>query len=321
MKFRLSAILALILAGSLPLAAQDTEATSEPTFPIRITHSLGTVEIPAQPERVMTLSMGDTDVAYALGFTPVAISQNDYSEDGLYPWLADLYDPEQTEIIPNTDISFESLVALQPDIILSGSRWNVEDLYPNLAEIAPTTAWLTGSYENSWQEQTLLAGQALGLEAEAQALIDETEAEIAAIREEFPAIEGKSFSLSFLYDVGAIASIYWQEDFGVQFFQELGFEVAPALAELAAGEDELQGALSFETLNLIDADLVVLAFSSPEIQASFEENPVYQQLDAVREGRVVVVDTSTITQLRSPSVLGIRYVLDQLRPALETLSE
>lgn len=322
----------LLLAFSLALAvtsvqAQDAtpeptvEAAAQVTFPLTLTHSLGTIEIPAPPERIVALGLGDIDTAYGLGYTPVAIAANPYAEDGLYPWLSEIVDQEQTTILPSGDFSFETLVALQPDVILAGGYYDTNTLYPSLSEIAPTTAWLAGNYADSWQEQTLNAGQALGKPVEAQALVDETEASIEAIRTDYPTLEGKSFSLSYLYDTNGIASIYSQDDFAVQFMQSLGFVLTPGLADLATREGNAQAALSLETLQLIDADLVILAFGSPEIQAAYEANPLYQQLGAVQAGRVIVVDLNTVTQLRTPSVLGIPWVLDELRPGFETLAE
>lgn len=322
----------LLLTFSLALAvsgvqAQDATpdptagATPEVTFPLTLTHSLGTIEIPAPPERIVALGPSDMDTAYGLGYVPVGISTYAYAEDGITPWLRDYTDPEVTALLPYGDFSFETLVALQPDVILAGGLYNIGELYPSLAEIAPTTAWISGNYEDSWQEQTLNAGQALGKPVEAQALVDETEAAIEAVRSDYAALEGKTFSLSYLYDTNGIASIYSQDDFAVQFMQSLGFVLTPRLTELGTREGNAQAALSLETLQLIDADLVVLAFGSPELQATYEANPLYQQLGAVQDGRVIVANLDVITQLRTPSVLGIPWVLEQLRPGFETLAE
>lgn len=314
-------LLSLLAFNVAPLVAQEAtpEAPVASVFPLTITHSLGTIEIPAPPERVVALGVNDADTAFALGIPPVAVSAFPYDEDGIPPWLEDLLDPEQTELLPFTNIPFERVIELEPDVILAGSLYNIGELYSSLSEIAPTTAWVSTNYGDTWQEQTVFAGQALGKEAEAQALVEDTENQIASILSDYPELEGKTFSLSYLYDTAAIATIYSQADFAVQFFQELGFVLTPALAELSEQEGNFQGALSLETLHLIDADLVVLAFGSPELQAAYESNPIYQQLGAVADGRVVVVDLTTVTQLRTPSVLGIPWVLNTLRPGFENL--
>ncbi len=297
----------------------SVDASTSVTFPLTITHNLGTIEIPARPERVIALGISDIANVYALGITPVAISSNPYAADGQWPWLEGQYDPEQTQLLPFTNPSFEEIVELQPDIILGVGLYNLADLYPNLSEIAPTLAGTNTSIAITWQEQTHLVSQALGLDVAAQAVIDETEQQIASVIADHPEIAGKTFSLSYLHSVDALGSINSSNDFAVQFFESLGFVVTPPLAELAKTQQGVQAALSLETLNMIDADLVVLAFGSPEIQASYEANPIYQQLKAVQEGRVVVVDLNVVTQLRSPNVLGIRWVLDQLEPSFAVL--
>lgn len=295
----------------------ETDATA---YPITLTHSMGTIEIPVQPENVVALGIADIATVYALGITPVAISASPYSPDGQWPWLDGLFDPEQTDLIPYGEPSFENIVALEPDLIL-GNIYTIADLYPSLSEIAPTLAPATTSIADSWQEQTIFIGRALGLASEAQAQVQETESQIVAVQDTYPATVGKTFSLSYLHTTDALGSIYSQDDFSVQFFQELGFVLTPALAELSEQQGGIQATLSLETLNLIEADFVVLAFGSPDVQAAYEANPLFQQLPAVQEGRMVVVDLNIVTQLRSPNVLGIRWALDQLRPALDSLTE
>jgi iron complex transport system substrate-binding protein len=324
--FLLDGLVPQLAAALDKLPAPDTavaEVSSTPlnaAFPVTITHSLGTVEIPAPPQRVVALGPGDIDTAVALGVTPVGIVADWSVSSGISPWLEGKIDSTQTEILPASitegTISFEQIVELQPDLILGGGLHNIADFYPTLSQIAPTTAWLNDSFTDTWQEQTLLAGRALGRPEQARQLIADTASQITAIKTEYPELAGKTFSLSFLHGPNEIASIYSQDDFAVQFFQELGFTLTPALADLAAAEGNFQAALSLETLHLIDADLVVLAYGSPEIQETYEANPLFQQLKAVQEDRYIVVDLTTVTQLRGPSVLGIPWVLDQLRPGL-----
>jgi iron complex transport system substrate-binding protein len=320
-KFLITFGILLLVALTFGVVSAQTEATTEPAaFPVTITHSQGTIEIPAPPERVIVLGLGDIDTAYGLGYTPVAILSNSYSDDGTTPWLDGTFDADATVLLPSDTVNFEQITELDPDLILAGGFWGIGDAYENLSQIAPTTSWLTTNYGDSWQEQTLGAGRALDDEAGAQALVDETQAQIAAILTDYPELQGKTFSLSYLWSTDGIATIYSPDDFAVQFFNELGFQLTPGLVELEAAEGAAQGALSLETLNLIDADLMILAFDSPEVKAAYEANPLFQQLDAVKEGRYIEVDLTTITQLRTPSVLGIRWVLDQLRPSFEALS-
>jgi iron complex transport system substrate-binding protein len=320
-KFLIILCILAFAALSVGAVSAQSEATAEPAaFPVTITHSQGTIEIPALPERVIALGLGDIDTAYGLGYTPVAILGNPYSEDGTTPWLDGWFDPEATTLLPTDTVNFEQVTELQPDLILAGGYWGIGEAYANLSQIAPTTSWLTTNYGDTWQEQALGAGRALGDEAGAQALVDETEAQIVAIQTDYPELQGKTFSLSYLWSTDGIATIYSPDDFAVQFFNELGFELTPGLVALEEAEGAAQGALSLETLNLIDADLMILAFDSEEVKAAYEANPLFQQLEAVKEGRYIEVDLTTITQLRTPSVLGIRWVLDLLRPSFESLS-
>src|SRR5262245_44435851 len=134
----LGATAALWLAVSVTWASAPKndlgqDATAEATaavdtFPVTITHRLGTVEIAAPPERIVALATSDIDTVYALGLTPVAIMGSRYAPDGIYPWLSDYIDPEQTEIIPATEeVNVEQILALDPDLILYTGEYGIDD--------------------------------------------------------------------------------------------------------------------------------------------------------------------------------------------------
>jgi iron complex transport system substrate-binding protein len=62
---------------------------------------------------------------------------------------------------------------------------------------------------------------------------------------------------------------------------------------------------------------VIVAFTSPDLQAAFEGN----QLGAgVKGGNYLVVDMETISALRYPTALDIPWVLEKLKPGVSKLA-
>ena len=107
---------------------------------------------------------------------------------------------------------------------------------------------------------------------------------------------------------------------GLRFLSALGLGVADLTGEgatVAGGRAEL----SLENLDLLDrADLVVMGTFGDDLQEDLESQSLYQSLDAVQEGRVVVLDPALTTALNTPTPLNIPPLLEELGPVLDRLS-
>lgn len=109
-------------------------AGEEPGGTRTVEHALGTTEVPASPERVVTLGYVTVfEVADILGISDTIVgARPDITDFDYFVYrddLADIGDPEQ----PN----LERIVALEPDLII-GLELTLEPFYDQLARIAPT---------------------------------------------------------------------------------------------------------------------------------------------------------------------------------------
>ena len=82
--------------------------------------------------------------------------------------------------------------------------------------------------------------------------------------------------------------------------------------------DSLIGML---TLDKLDADLVVIAFTTKDLQKAFEASTLVKNMSAVKKGNYFVTDVETISQLRSPSALGIPWALNNLEAGFAKLDK
>ena len=97
-------------------------STDDAAFPVTIDHALGSTEIPARPERVITLGYGEGDIVAALGIVPLAINAYGARADLPTPWFDEAVDGTDVQLLNLADgIPYERIAALDPDVILAAS--------------------------------------------------------------------------------------------------------------------------------------------------------------------------------------------------------
>ena len=324
-----AAAAALALAGCSPSAPEETgsDAAAGEGFPITIEHAFGETEIPAAPERVATWGWGSTESALALGVVPVAMAQQTYgaNEDGVLPWVADELDElgEDTPVILTDDGEappYEELVEAAPDVILAPYSGITEEQFELLSEIAPTVAYPDEPWTTPWRETVTIVGAALGLADEAQGVLDDLDAELAAQAEAHPELAGKTVAA--VWDVAGTFYVYTPEDSRVEFLSALGLEDAPAVAELANGDSPFYYTLSYEQLDQLDSDLVISYHDTQEEADAFLASPPIQAIPAVARGQVAqVVGTELIAAVSPPTALSLTYGLDELVSSLSAAAQ
>ena len=328
----LTVVLCLVLIACSSSPNTNTDEPSTPSgdspFPVTIEHKFGSTTIPAAPKRVVTV--GDEDIAVALGITPVGIVRNTSTESGVAPWLESWIDRAETTIIDvpagaegegAAGVNVEQVAALNPDLILAIGDFGLEIDYPKLSQIAPTVGYATEWGKQSWQEQTMVGARALGLEERGRQVVAETEAAIRAVRDANPGLVGKTVTYSYAYEPGKIVTLKSDQDPSVKLLQELGMRLPTSvrkLPDIAPGNPG--GDLSFENMSVLDADIVFMLYATDELQRQVEGLELFRNLRGVRQQRYIVIDLITATALRTPSVLSIRWGLEQVKPSLARVS-
>src|SRR5699024_5482418 len=134
-------ILAPILASLLVLAGcgggdSESSDTSGPSVDTKF----GSVDVPADPQRVVALGWGDAETALALGVQPVGASDwVEFGGTGVGPWAEDRYD-EAPEMIARMEPNYDAVAARERGLILDTNSAGVQERYDRLSEIAPTVS-------------------------------------------------------------------------------------------------------------------------------------------------------------------------------------
>ncbi|WP_320672734.1 iron-siderophore ABC transporter substrate-binding protein [Patulibacter defluvii] len=289
-------------------------------FPVTIEHRYGKAVIDAAPQRVVALShgSGDLDALVAVGITPVGTSRDDLNPSGIPPWLTGKVDPKTTELLPfSSGVNFEKVAALRPDLISATGNAGSGTDFERLSGIAPTIAYRDSWFRQTWQEQTLLVGRAVGREQRAKQAVARTEATLRDVLRRHPGLKGRTFTLSSGFEPGKIVTIRDPKEVVARLFGQIGLRLAPGAQKVPKfSADNDGGAVSLENLDALDADVMIVSYVNPQIQRATERNPLFRRIAAVREGRYLAVDQETITQLRVPSVLGIPWALKRIEPVL-----
>jgi iron complex transport system substrate-binding protein len=307
------------LAGCGAAAGEEPDGSSgvgsaDGAFPVSIEHAFGATTIEEEPERVVVLGWSAQDTVFALGVTPVGMPSYPYGggDDGVLPWNDEYYDPGATTLLDTADgPPLEAIAALRPDVILAPYEGFDAGVYEDLSGIAPTVAYPGEPWTTPWREQTRMIGEALGRADDAEALIDEADEQVAAIAAEHPEFEGLTFAYT---SMGAESLyLYLPTDPRVQLIEDLGFTVAPSVAELGAGSaNSFYAQLSLESAPQIDSDVIV-GFADGLTAEEVAALPVYGQVPALaRDAAVLIDDQGFGAAVSSVSVLSLPYALDQL---------
>jgi len=291
----------------LPASAWGQEAGA---FPVTVEHAYGSTTIPAEPTRVVSVGYNDQDPIVALGVIPVGVMEWYPDQPTGFFWVVERYGDTPPEILNGAEyleINFEKVAALRPDLIVGVSGLEEAD-HRTLSRIAPTLAQAPGesSYSGApWQVNQRMIGRALGRAEQAEELISEVEAQVAAVRREHPEFQGATTVVA-AQDAGVFgihgSRIVWSE-----FLTDLGFQVPGDIA------DEDYKEISEEQLELL-GDLDVVVWLSDE---EFD-SPLYQSLDVALEGRDLFVDLygDVSGAIGFNSALSLPIAVERLVPRL-----
>jgi iron complex transport system substrate-binding protein len=304
------ALAALVVLVSAGCGGSGDSAGGAGSETVSVEHRYGTTDVPVRPERVVSLDTQWTDVLLALDAPPVAYL-GDPNLDGDFPWHGDRLS-DATRLDATDALPYEQIAAERPDLIVVTFFAEDRADYERLSEIAPTIPILSENQVDSWQDIARTAATVLDAADDAETLIAEVDGTVTAVAEELPGLDGKTFALVNFVPGDAFYVVADPDDGANVVFAQLGLDLSPTILDVAADEPG-RVELSLEQASLLDADVLVLFTNG----ADPTEVPGYDQLPAVTDGAVAVLDYAEVVGLNTPTPLSVPYSLELIRPALD----
>jgi iron complex transport system substrate-binding protein len=294
-------------------ASSDTTPTTAAVagpWPVTIEHTYGVTTIEEKPERIVAIDLQWTDVLLALGTTPVGFSV-DATNNSTYPWQGDQLADATIIAMSGTELPYEEIAALDPDLIVGTYLVPDQNAYDLLSQIAPTIPLLGDKGVDSWQDITEVAGEVLG-ETEAAAELTRTvEQDITEVADAHPGLEGKTFAMVNYIPGDSMWIISDPNDGSVELFTDLGMTIAPQIVDAGKGAEGRVN-VSLENTAILDADLIVIFTNDAGVDAI----PGFAALPAAQSGAVAELAYAEVVGLNTPTPLSVPYSLDFIEPAL-----
>ena len=234
-----------------------------------------TVEIPANPQRVVSLSPAVTEIIYALGAQDILVGRTDFC---VYP--------DETANIPSiggiSNLNIESILALQPDLVISGSMVGKKATDQMDAMGTPMVCVIEKPKFEALYENISAIGKLIGKEHEADSLN-------ALLRDRVSQLNTECLTQN-------AKSCYYVVGFGASGnFTAGGNTFINDIIRMAGGRniaENVEGwSYSLEALVKEDPDYIIVR---REDSAAFVGMKPYNRLRAVKQGHVIGIESSTL---------------------------
>jgi iron complex transport system substrate-binding protein len=304
------AILALLMiscgSGSSPQPEADTSGSGAETptsaggsvFPLTVSVSDGqAVTLTRAPQRIVSLSPGHTEILFAIGAGGQVAGTDRFSDY-----------PEEAKTLPKVEYSntnVESLVALQPDLVIAAGRQR--NLTPVFEQAGLTVLHVEepGSVAGV-VERVRLLGRVTGQEAGAEAVASRIEERISAVTDKvasvsagprvYHEIDPKPFAAapnSFVGDLYTLLKAQNVVPKGESAYPQIGVE---AVIEA-------------------NPEVIVIGHRLPAgAPDEVRRRPGWNVVSAVKSGRIYVVEDNLVSRPGPRVVEGLEQVARALYP-------
>lgn len=299
-----------ILPGSTatPAVSVSPAPTTAPTvvpttvYPLSLTDDEGgTVELVAQPQRIVSLTPATTEIAFALGVGDRVVAATDFDD----------YPPEAIalpDVANYSSVDVEKIVGLEADLVIAGGNgFNPPEAIDRLRALKIPVLVLYAKDVAGVLADIELVGTAIGEPAAARAMVDAMRTQIDAIS----AVTGALPQPRTFYELDATREIYGPAD--DSFVAEM--------VRLAGGVPITTGSptvfsIPLERLVAADPEVIVLGDGNYGVTPKdVAARPGWSGMTAVKTGAIRPVDDIVVTRPGPRLVEGLRALALAIHPS------
>jgi iron complex transport system substrate-binding protein len=301
MKFKALVVFAVLLSLVIGMAVGCSQGFEPGTY----TDDMGRgVSIEEVPQRIVCFGPSITEIAFALGLGERVVGVDDFSD---YPAEAQDLPKVGSAFAP----SIESLVALEPDLVLTLEH---EEFNSELEALGITHLILDPKDIDNILTNIELVGAVTDTVDEAAALVESLEERIADVQDR---VAGGDL-LSVFYIVDATdPTLPWTAGPG---------SFIDALITMAGGENVAHDApyawpqFSIEEVVSADPDVIIVQTMLGGIPTitieDLQAHPIWGEMSAVKQGRVYLVDGDLVSRSGPRIVDGLEALAEAIHPEL-----
>jgi iron complex transport system substrate-binding protein len=297
---------AVMLVGCASKPAPAPEKAVEKT--VTITDVKGEVKIPANPQKIVDLS-GNSDILSILGYKVIGTANSDAYDYKKFPTYLEetLKGAKILGYSMQDTMDVEAVMNLNPDLIIISTVQ--EKMYAQLKEIAPTVMIQLKALD--WKEDVRAFAKVFNKEEAANKWLQNYEAKATKVGNTIKERYGKDKSyLSFLASGGQFY-VFHGAGFGSVLYNDLGLKIPEGMPKQT---DISLPVVTYEGLAAIKSDYIFVLATKDDL-AQLEKNPIWNNLPAVKSGKVVKLGASPyFTQ--GYSSIGRELLLDEIAEML-----
>lgn len=272
--------LSLIACGNSVKNEAKKEAPKETKGEaIEVEHALGKTVLDKKPEKIVVLEFSYTDALITLDVQPIGIADDDNPDlfmDTVREQLEDY-----TSIGSRYEPNIEMISSLQPDLIIADLNHH-KNIYDQLNKIAPTIVLDDHQADyNQMLDNYLLIAKAIGKEKEGKARLEEHNQKIEEAKQKLG-----DTAITVLPAVTNPEGFFAHSDHSYtgSFLTSIGFD------DPVKNEDSYPK-LSLEQLVETNPQAIFLLPATEEtIVDEWKNNPLWQEIDAVKNNKVFTVE-------------------------------
>ncbi|MBS4007308.1 MAG: cobalamin-binding protein [Clostridium sp.] len=287
-------VVTLLVAGCMPgnvapREVQNGENVSE-QYPLTVTDDLGReVTLSAKPERIVSLLPSLTEILFALEEGGRVVGVTDWCT---YPTEAQ----ERVKVGGIFNLNAESILALEPDLIVTGNSENLAETFSFLDGTG--IPYLVVDPQNLEEIELSITkiAEVVGSAAKGEAIVAQLQADRAVIAERVAAIaEADRPSVFVMIDTESLFTV-GEGEFLADLISSAGGR------NIAAGLGSGYFEMSEEKLFELDPEVIIATFPMRERLLARES---WQGLQAVKNGRVYDVNGDLVSRPGPRVVLGM----------------